>query len=322
MRVGASRKPRHNHPGAQPWRLKQPLTGADHVNVRLTATLPRATAARRRRSWVKRFDGPPPALAVELVDGVLRVLDSSADHDQVLATATAFGVLRAQQGNAIGSLLDDIASLRELLSQRRGGPNDHEAVALVDALLAAASTGYVEELTAILQSRATRDPLTGLPNRAAFTEVLSHEIAGAHRGQPPALLLVDLDGFKGVNDTDGHLAGDAVLRGVADVLTAAGRRSDVSCRLGGDEFAVVLPRSTQRQAMHAARRLLAAAREAGNLSSPSARVTLSLGVGWLPDPASVEELVAVADAALYRVKAAGGNDVDASRPDDRPAAPA
>ena len=286
--------------------------------MRLTATLPRATAARTRRSWIKRFDGPPPALAVELVDGVLKALDGSAEHEHLLATAGAFGVLRAQQGHAIGSLLDDVASLRDLVRQRRG-LLDSEAVALVDTLLAAASTGYVEELTAILQSRATRDPLTGLPNRAAFTEVLTHEIAGAGRGQPPALLLVDLDGFKAVNDTDGHLAGDAVLRAVADVLQATARRSDVACRLGGDEFAVVLPRTTQRQAMHAARRLLAASRAAGGLTSAGARVTLSVGVGWLPDPASGEDLVAVADTALYRVKAAGGDDLAANRPDDRPA---
>jgi diguanylate cyclase (GGDEF)-like protein len=250
-----------------------------------------------------------------LADAVGAAVDGRADDTRLASAASALGVLRAHQGHTVRALVEDIAALRTVLAAARPGDLPH---ALVDRLLAEATTGYVEELSAILESRATRDPLTALPNRAGFTEVLAHEIASAKRSAAPALLLVDLDGFKGVNDTDGHLAGDAVLRGVADVLTSTSRTSDVACRLGGDEFAIVLPRTSQRQAMLAARRLLTAARGASSLSSANARVTLSIGIGWVAQPESVEQLIAAADAALYRAKAAGGNAAVAGGPDEAP----
>ena len=281
--------------------------------MRRSATVP-GVPAQWRRVWLSRFGDEPPALVGALADAVAEAV---AGHGKarLAATAGALGVLRAQQGHTVRALIDDVSALRALLAVDSAAADVRHHV--IDEVLAAATTGYVDELTAMLESQATRDPLTGLPNRAGFNEVLGHEISSADRTAPPALLLVDLDGFKGVNDTDGHLAGDAVLRGVAAVLTDVARTSDVACRLGGDEFAIVLPRTTQRQAMTVARRLLAAARGAAGLSSTNARVTLSIGISWLADPASVEELVAVADAALYRVKAAGGNAVAIGTPADR-----
>jgi diguanylate cyclase (GGDEF)-like protein len=274
-----------------------------------------AAPAQWRRVWLARFGPLPPALVGALADAVAHAVSGRRDDARLASTAGALGVLRAQQGHTVRALIEDVSALRVLLTvQAAGHEGRHE---VIDQVLAAATTGYVEELTAMLESQATRDPLTGLPNRAGFNEVLGHEISSAGRTSPPALLLVDLDGFKGVNDTDGHLAGDAVLRGVAGVLSDVARNSDVACRLGGDEFAIVLPRTTQRQAMTVARRLLSAARAAESLSSAHRRVTFSIGIGWLADASSVEELVAVADAALYRVKAAGGNAVAAGTPDDR-----
>jgi diguanylate cyclase (GGDEF)-like protein len=277
------------------------------------------SAPRWRREWLARFEPDVPSLVNALADAVGQSIAGRRDETKLAATGAALGVLRAHQGHTVRALIDDVSALRRVLVEQSPAGGPHHDV--VDQLLAAATTGYVEELTAILESRATRDPLTGLPNRAGFTEVLGHEIASAQRTSSPSLVLIDLDGFKGVNDTDGHLAGDAVLRGVAGVLTDIARASDVACRLGGDEFALVLPRTTQRQAMTVARRLLSASRAAESLSSPHARVTLSIGVAWLADPASVEELVAVADAALYRVKAAGGNAVAAGTTSDRESAP-
>jgi len=272
--------------------------------------------AQWRRMWLSRFGAQPPAVVSALADAVAHAVAGRRD-DRLVSAAGAVGVLRAQQGHTVQALIEDVSALRSLLTlQASANENRHR---VIDDVLAAATTGYVEELTAILESQATRDPLTGLPNRAGFTEVLSHEISSADRTAPPALLLIDLDGFKGVNDTDGHLAGDAVLRGVAGVLTEVARTSDVACRLGGDEFAIVLPRTAQRQAMTVARRLLATARRAPTLASAHARVTLSIGIGWLSDATAVEELVAVADAALYRVKAAGGNAVAVGSPSDREA---
>ena len=265
--------------------------------------------------WLARFGPQPPALVNALADVVAHSVAGRPDPVRLAATAGALGVLRAQQGHTVRALIEDVSALRALLTVQAAASDNRHRV--IDEVLAAATTGYVDELTAMLESQATRDPLTGLPNRAGFNEVLGHEISSAARTAPPALLLVDLDGFKGVNDTDGHLAGDAVLRGVAGVLTRVARNSDVSCRLGGDEFAIVLPRTTQRQAMTVARRLLSASRAAEGLASAHKRVTFSIGIGWLADARSVEELVSVADAALYRVKALGGNAVAAGTPDDR-----
>jgi diguanylate cyclase (GGDEF)-like protein len=220
--------------------------------------------------------------------------------------AQALGALRAQQGHAVASLVEDLLALRDLLPQV---PHLHR---LVDTTMSLATSAYVEELTALMSSRATRDPLTGLPNRAAFNEAMLHEIAGTARAGAPALVLVDLDKFKLVNDTDGHLAGDAVLLAVADLLRANLRPSDVACRLGGDEFAIVLPRTNAARALTTCRRLLRAARREPGLSSPGARVTLSMGIGWLEQPAEVADLVALADEHLYDVKATGGDDVRAA----------
>jgi len=284
--------------------------------VRRAETIPGAPA-QWRRVWLARFGAEPPAVVGSLTEAVGHAIAGRRDDSRLASTAGALGVLRAQQGHTVRALIEDVAALRALLTL--DAPANDNRHRIIDDVLAAATTGFVDELTAMLESQATRDPLTGLPNRAGFNEVLSHEISSAERTAPPALLLIDLDGFKGVNDTDGHLAGDAVLRGVADVLTDVARTSDVACRLGGDEFAIVLPRTTQRQSMTVARRLLAAARAADSLGSAHQRVTLSIGIGWLSDAVSVEELVAVADAALYRVKAAGGNAVAVGTPEDRAA---
>ena len=245
--------------------------------------------------WLARFGDDVPAFA-----RVLRTAVGRGPSPVLHEAAEALGVLRAQQGHAVAGLTEDLLALRSVGNE-----------AVVDAALVLAVSAYVDELTALLTSKATRDPLTGLPNRAAFDEAMAHELASVGRGPGPSLLLVDLDKFKLVNDSDGHLAGDDVLVAVAEVLLGHVRPSDVTCRLGGDEFAIVLPRTGPGRALQVARRLLNASRKAPGLSSASARVTLSIGVGWLAAPASTAELVAAADTALYAVKAAGGNDVRA-----------
>lgn len=262
-----------------------------------------SSTARDRALWLTRFGPQPPVFATDLLDRVLAARDPRRDQAGVRQAAQALGVLRAQQGHAVAGLVEDMTALRALLEDSR------YAVRLVDAALTAATSAYVDELTAILASRATRDPLTGLPNRAALSEALEHEIRATPRLSPPALLLIDLDGFKGVNDTDGHLAGDAVLIGVADLLREQVRDGDLACRLGGDEFAVLLPRTSRAQATKVAKRLVDASRTATGLESPSARVRLSVGVGWLAQPTDPDELVATTDSAMYAAKAAGGDAV-------------
>ena len=250
--------------------------------------------------WLGRFGAEVPAFAFVLRDAIAG--GRPATSGNLREAAEALGVLRAQQGHAVAGLTEDLLALRDVV-----GPAGVDRQQLVDTALQLAISAYVDELVAVLTSRATRDPLTGLPNRAAFDEALEHELAGLGRAAAPALLLIDLDRFKAVNDTDGHLAGDAVLVAVADVLRAHVRPSDVACRLGGDEFAVVLPRTSAARALTVARRLITASRKAPGLSSANARVTFSIGVGWLAAPEGPADLVAMADSALYGVKATGGN---------------
>jgi diguanylate cyclase (GGDEF)-like protein len=262
----------------------------------------------RADRWLSRFGTDVPTFARVLLEAVRTAQEDPARLSDVREGSAALGVLRAQQGHAVAGLVEDLLALRE--STGSASPHEHR---VIDLTLALAVSAYVDELTAVLATRATRDPLTALPNRAAFDEALAHEIAAATRGPAPSLLLIDLDRFKLVNDTDGHLAGDAVLVAVADVLRTNIRPSDVACRLGGDEFAVVLPRTGPPRAQQVANRVLAAARKAQGLSSDNARVSLSIGVGWLPAPAENAELVELADVALYAVKAAGGDGVKANQ---------
>jgi diguanylate cyclase (GGDEF)-like protein len=260
--------------------------------------------AAAQREWLARFGEDPPTFARQLLADVVAAAEGrTPDPDAIRAAAASLGVLRAQRGHSVAGLVEDLAALRALTPEAAG------QTALVDTALAVAIGAFVDELTAILEASATRDPLTELPNRAAFTEALRHAVAAAPRGTPPALLLVDLDGFKAVNDTDGHLAGDAVLVGVAALLRRGVRAGDLACRLGGDEFAVLLPRTTHARAAQVARRLLKLSVGAPELASPSARVRFSIGVGWLASPESPEDLIGVTDTALYAAKAAGGDDL-------------
>jgi diguanylate cyclase (GGDEF)-like protein len=166
-----------------------------------------------------------------------------------------------------------------------------------------------------LDAAANTDPLTGLSNRRAFDALFDEELYRAQRSRHPlALMLVDLDGLKGINDDHGHAAGDLALKRVAEALRS-NRRTDRCARLGGDEFAVLLPNADARRAGGVAERLCASVRTGGELEFP---VTLSLGIACTPaDGATAEELHHAADMALYAAKRRGGDQVvDTRSPDD------
>jgi diguanylate cyclase (GGDEF)-like protein/PAS domain S-box-containing protein len=163
------------------------------------------------------------------------------------------------------------------------------------------------EYEARLRHLADHDPLTGLLNRRGFEASLTGHVARCRRyGPAGALLVIDLDGFKDVNDTHGHHAGDALLVDVAAGLAERVRETDVLARLGGDEFAVLLPVETAGQAEIAAEALAAVIREVGR----DRGVTASVGVALMD--ATVEtgdELLVRADRAMYAAKAAGRDGV-------------
>jgi diguanylate cyclase (GGDEF)-like protein len=148
--------------------------------------------------------------------------------------------------------------------------------------------------------RAEHDALTGLRNHGSFQRELGQAVASAE-GAPFALLMLDLDSFKGFNDTCGHPAGDALLAGVGDAMRAATRSGDGLYRYGGDEFAVILPGATRIEAFEVVERIR---RGVAALPAPTGpRVTISAGVACHPDDGrSKDELVAAADQSLYLAK--------------------
>ena len=164
-----------------------------------------------------------------------------------------------------------------------------------------------------VQYLAYHDALTGLPNRASFGLMLNHAIARAHRdGSGFAILFIDLDGFKQVNDTFGHEAGDALLRDVGIRLKSCVRQNDIVARLGGDEFLVLLENVSEPQqaAIVTEKILLQIAGTTQPTGSPS-QVTASIGISFYPrDGKDEKTLMKNADGAMYRVKQRGKNDFE------------
>ncbi|MEU4237032.1 GGDEF domain-containing protein [Actinoplanes sp. NPDC026619] len=162
-----------------------------------------------------------------------------------------------------------------------------------------------DRLREVLETQAYADPLTGVANRRAFDGELARAVAWANRSSVPiALMTIDIDYFKKINDTWGHAIGDMALQAVADALRSVARREDdVVGRLGGDEF-VVLLRMDRMEARRAADEIRAAAAAIDSL--PGGPPGLSIGVAVLPDHAgNAGELAAASDAALYEAKQGG-----------------
>ncbi len=178
--------------------------------------------------------------------------------------------------------------------------------------IAALGRRFEDLQTAQLQFLARHDPLTGLCNRREFDERLGQALARADRYQHrPALLFIDLDGFKAVNDQYGHGVGDDVLRGIAHVLDAQTRRTDAAGRIGGDEFVVLLEDGNdEKSAERYAERLLSelVATETEHVAPIAVRA--SIGIALFPDDGrTIESLTRAADSAMYDAKQHGGNRV-------------
>jgi diguanylate cyclase (GGDEF)-like protein len=182
---------------------------------------------------------------------------------------------------------------------------------------------YDDELEARYAQRmydaALRDGLTGAFNRRYFDERLRAEVAFSQRhGASASLLLIDLDHFKRVNDTHGHLAGDQILTEFAQLVGRIIRAEDVLARYGGEEFGIVCRNTDLAQAAILAERVRhAAAKRIYRIEDRAIQVTVSLGVAAVPDAQirSAEQLVDAADAALYQAKAQGRNCVICHRRD-------
>jgi diguanylate cyclase (GGDEF)-like protein len=155
------------------------------------------------------------------------------------------------------------------------------------------------------QHKALHDPLTGLPNRELFAEVANQQLAICRReGTKLAVLYLDLDDFKSVNDTHGHAVGDALLCAVAERLRNAIREADLAARVGGDEFTVLLVGIRLEAATKVAGKLGDLLSQVYPIGSLALHISASIGVSEYPySGASIAELLASADAAMYKAKA-------------------
>ena len=161
-----------------------------------------------------------------------------------------------------------------------------------------------------LEYEATHDPLTQLPNRRLFTDCAVWGLAHALRCQRPAcVLLLDLDGFKAVNDRYGHAAGDRLLIDIAARLQQCLRESDLLARLGGDEFAILIPSSCSiGDPDRLAVRLLQSIRTPQPDAAGRVPISASIGIACLPGHGEdIHTLLQAADTAMYAAKRAGGN---------------
>jgi diguanylate cyclase (GGDEF)-like protein len=178
---------------------------------------------------------------------------------------------------------------------------------------------YNHDLFARTQEMANCDGLTKLYNKRFFMERLSNVLVDAGRGHHPfSIFLFDLDNFKHYNDTQGHQAGDEVLKVTGELLRDSLRPDDIAARFGGEEFIVLLHHAPADGAMQAAERFrtrMAGHAFANRESQPLKIVSLSGGVATYPDDGlTSSDLIASADAALYRAKREGRNRVFASKP--------
>jgi diguanylate cyclase (GGDEF)-like protein len=187
----------------------------------------------------------------------------------------------------------------------------HQQVETLEQVVTARTQG-LESANRQLRHLATHDSLTGLPNRVLLDDRLAQAIAhSARNGESFALLLLDLDRFKMVNDSLGHRAGDELLKEVARRLSAMTRSTDTIARLGGDEFVLILNGVTKSEEVEAvAKRAIVDLRPPVQIAGVDIHVTPSIGVSMYPmDGTSIETLVARADAAMYCAKQRGRSNI-------------
>jgi diguanylate cyclase (GGDEF)-like protein len=230
--------------------------------------------------------------------------------DDTVASVIAFPL--TSRGRCIGAVVgfETKASARD--------PNLLPEVVSAIAVLLEPVGGAIDSALQLKRSEelSVTDDLTALYNSRYLNQVLRRETKRASRhGRPLSLLFIDLDGFKRVNDTHGHLCGSRALVEAAGVIRASARETDVVARFGGDEFALVLPDTGAEGALAVGERIRERLAAHPFLASEglSLRLTASVGVATLPDAAtSSDELVQAADTAMYFVKDQGKNGVHAA----------
>ncbi len=263
-----------------------------------------------------------PEFTENLDATVEHVLSAEGAHAQRLAAQLIEELCDvALPGEVAREKVREIQSYREQLAESLGRPLDFRVAALDyfiehDRRL---HNPRVIELDRFreYEVRSTVDPLTGVYNRRYLHEVLERETSRARRyGQAYAVLFLDIDDFKRVNDQHGHQLGDEVLVAFSRVLERHLREEDVATRYGGEEFVAVLPGTTGQGALQVADRVLSACR--AEVYPGEVEITVSVGVAEFPaDGSSVQEILGKADQYLYAAKLAGKNRVIGRLQDQR-----
>jgi diguanylate cyclase len=239
------------------------------------------------------------AIAKRLQELALEMSSSVGDHVHQLRQATKQLTASDSGGTEIAELVVDV--INGVVS------SNHNLQAKLDT-----AEGRLQEQAVEIEahiSRSLTDPLTGLPNRREFNERLEERMgAWSRRQEVFTLLLIDVDHFKKLNDSHGHLVGDQVLSALGRTLRAAIRREDAVARFGGEEFAALLPNTTLEEAAAVAQKVReAVARIVVPHKGYEIRITVSGGLASIQAGDDVQTLIERADAALYAAKAAGRN---------------
>jgi diguanylate cyclase (GGDEF)-like protein len=208
----------------------------------------------------------------------------------------------------------DVLGVVSVADRADGQAFTHDNLSALRALAAPAALALARERARVqvdsFAHAAAIDPVSGLFNRRYFQARLEEELQRAWRHRTPvALLMLDIDNFKTINDRFGHLVGDTVIRDVAEILRRSVRVFDVCTRFGGDEFTIVMPNSGQDGAAKIAERIRQRIEAHHPSELASTPISVSVGITVSSDEMSARELIAQADQALYLAKQAGRNQV-------------
>ena len=253
------------------------------------------------------------ALAEVAADGTISKIlpGESVGEQSVLDEATNLAAISATEDTEL--LLIEADLVWQLIDQSNGVARNLLRLLSFRIRAASALLRRRQKLGEFYRQLSMNDGLTGLYNRAWLNDMLPKLVATAQRTRGPlALMMIDLDHFKRFNDTHGHLAGDDALRAAAGVISAALRPSDFAVRYGGEEMLVILPETSETLATMVAERLCKRLQQVvifDDMRLPTPHLTGSFGVAILAAAMDELQLLAAADAALYRAKQAGRNQV-------------
>jgi len=311
------------------------------IVVRLNANL-RADAQQATRRFRSRFDEAPIGMAVISPEG--RFIDVNSALCDIVGYSRESLLARSIQNITLAEDLEQDGDLvRQMLRSHRRTTQRHMrflhadgSAVWISLSLSLVSRGegvpehfivQVEDITERkrgeerLQHLADHDSLTGLMNRRRLEQEIAQEIRLAERyGRHACLIMLDLDGFKPINDSVGHAAGDELLKGIGDVLRERVRRSDMVARVGGDEFAILLPQASRQQAARVAEAVGQAIRDRVSIiEGTELQTTASIGVVAIEPDDSPGRVLLRADQAMYSAKDGGRDAVVVGGPPLPPA---